>query len=278
MERIAALNQIAEQARKGELIFPTGLDLAMKLIRQLDDPDCHVDQAARLIKNDPLISARVLAVANSAIYNRSGQSISDIRNAVARIGLRMTRSLAVAIATRQMAGEPKSAELRQASAQLWIHTAHVAALAQVIARRITHVDPETAFFAGVVHEIAGFYLISRATEFPSLLEGEPADWAENSEPLIARSILGALLVPQGVSDALERMWEGLLSLPPVSLSDTLLLANELAPVTSPLHDTKEGSLLHKTHIIDAAVDDAFISSILEESAQEIESLSKALLF
>jgi HD-like signal output (HDOD) protein len=278
MERIDALRQIAAQAQEGELIFPTGLDLAMKLVRQLDDPECHVDQAAKLIKNDPLISARALAVANSAIYNRSGQPISDVRHAVARIGLRMTRSLAVAIATRQMAGEPKTPQLRQAAAQLWSHTAHVAALAQVIARRITHLDPETAFFAGIVHEIGGFYLISRAAEFPSLIDGEPADWAEHAEPLIGRSILNKLAVPANVIEALERTWEGLLSLPPVSLSDTLLLANELAPVTSPLHDRKEGALLHQTHIIDAAVDDAFISSILAESASEVESLSKALQF
>ena len=278
MERIDALSQIAAQAQEGELIFPTGLDLAMKLVRQLDDPDCHVDQAARLIKNDPLISARVLAVANSAIYNRSGNPISDIRVAVARIGLRMTRGLAVAIATRQMAGEPKTPQLRQAAAQLWSHTAHVAALAQVIARRITHLDPETAFFAGIVHEIGGFYLISRAGEFPCLIDGDPADWAEQAEPLIGRSILKKLAIPANVTEALECTWEGLLSLPPVSLGDTLLLANELAPVTSPLHGTKETASLHQTHIIDAVVDDAFISSILAESIEEVESLSKALHF
>lgn len=278
MERIDALRQIADQAQHGELIFPTGLDLAMKLVKQLDDPDCHIDLAAQLIRNDPLICARVLAIANSAAYNRSGQTISDIRVAVARIGLRMTRCTAVAIATRQMAGEPKAPQLRQAALQLWSHTAHVAALAQVIARRITHLDPETAFFAGIVHEIGGFYLISRAEAYPSLIQGDPADWAEYAEPLIGKQILDKLAVPANVTEALERTWEGLLSLPPVSLSDTVLLANQLAPVTSPLHDTKESALLHQTHDIDAVVDDAFISSILEESRAEVDSLSKALHF
>ena len=46
----------------------------------------------------------------------------------------------------------------------------MAALAHVLSRRVSHVDAETAMFAGIVHEVGGFYLLSRAEEFPALLE------------------------------------------------------------------------------------------------------------
>lgn len=278
MERIDALKLIAEQARNGELVFPTGLDVSLKLLHQLDDPDCHIDRAVQLIKNDPLLAARVVAVANSAVYSRGGQAITDLRNAVSRIGLRTTRTLTMAIATRQMAGTPAQPALRAASEQLWAHTASVAALAQIIARRITRLDPETAFFAGIIHEIGGFYLISRATEFPELLQGEPADWSEQAEPAVGRAILTRLSIPEPVSQAIEALWDGLRSLPPVTLGDTLLLANELATVASPLNESSATRAPDSAPLIDAVVDDATLSSILEESASEVESLAAALRF
>lgn len=280
MDRTALLNLIADQARQGEINFPTGLDVSMNILKQLDDPDCHIELAAQLMRGEPLMAARVVAVANSAAYNRrAGQEVTDLRNAISRIGLRTVRTLATAIATRQMAGAPSDPALRKISSQLWEHTAHVASLAHVIARKITHQDPETAFFAGIVHEIGGFYLISRAPDFPGLLDGEPADWVETAEPVIGRAILARLGVPDAVMQAVEALWEGLLALPAVSLGDTLLLANELAPVASPLYEA--GNLRrdpNNAHIIDAINEDGVMSDILKEAADEVSSLTAALRF
>ena len=278
MNRIEALKTICDQAQQGELTFPTGLDISLKILRALDDPECHIDLVAQLILGEPLLSARIVAVANSATYNRSGQKITDLRNAISRIGLRTTRALTAAIATRQMAGTPTFPVLRVATARLWEHTAHVAALAHVIARRVTHQDPETALFAGIVHEIGGFYLISRAKEFPGLLEGDPADWAEHAEAEIGRAILTRLAIPEPVLGAIESMWEGYLALPPVSLGDTLLLANDLAPISSPLYETSGIRNPSEAPIIDSVIDQQTLSSILSESAAEVQSLTTALHF
>ena len=278
MERIDALTLIAEQARNGDLVFPTGLDNSLKIVRQLDDPDCHMERAVQLIKSEPLIAAKIVSVANSIAYNRRGREITDLHSAISRIGLRTTQTLAMAIATQQMAGTPKSAELRQATTKLWDHTAHVAALCHVIARKITRHDPETAFFAGIIHEIGGFYLISRAADFPGVLKGDPADWVEQAEPAIGRAILKRLDIPETITGAIESMWEGLLALPPVSLGDTLLLANELATAKSPLYEADTVTAGSEAGLIDSLVDDAMLSSILEDASAEVDSLVAALHF
>jgi len=277
MERREALQRIVEQAGHGEIVMPTGLDLPLRIVRALEDPDCHLDHAAHLIGSDPLIAARVVAVANSASYGRSGKAITSLRDALSRIGLRTARTLAMAVATRQLAGNPSSPILRHASQTLWEHTAHVAALAHVIARRVTRQDPESALFAGIVHELGGFYLISRANDFPGLLDGDPADWVEQAEPEIGRLLLQRLAIPDSIVDAIESMWEGMLALPPASLGDTLLLANDLAPVPSPLYDvSSEDAAI--APVIDALVDNGMLSAILAESAAEVESLTAALRF
>lgn len=279
MDVPAILSKIAEVAARDELIFPTTAEMALKVQRVLDDPDCSIDQLAKLVRADPLLSARVVAVANSVIYNRSGRSIDDPKSAVSRIGFNTLRVLAAAVVVRQMEGMARTPAHRELAVRLWEHTAHVAALSQVIARRVTHVNPDTAFFAGIIHEVGGFYLISRAVDFPGLLEAEHGSllaWDAGGAAEVGRAVLTRLGAPAPVLEAIEGMWQGYLAMPPQSLGDTLLLADQLAPVESPLSQLagtgREGIEAH----IDVALDDETLTSILEESAAEVESLISAL--
>lgn len=276
MERLEAFRSIAAQAGRGELTFPTNVNASLKIQRALDDPDCHMEAAAKLVMAEPLLSARTVAIANSAAYSR-GVEITNVRTAVMRLGFKTLHSLVAAIVVRQFGSMINDPGLRAKSVQLWEHTAHVAALAQVIARRVTHVDPETAMFAGIVHEVGGFYLLSRADEFPGLLDGNPEDWVEYGEKLIGRGVLKKLEVPEQVTEAIESLWYGFRALPPETLGDTLILANDLSPVPSPLHQRAGGSTVETAAVIDFAIGEGTLSSIMEESAEEVKSLTAALL-
>jgi len=245
----------------------------------LDDPDCSVDQLAKLVRADPLLSARVVAVANSVIYNRSGRAVDDPRSAVSRIGFNTLRVLAAAVIVRQMEGMARTPAHRQMAIRLWEHTAHVAALSQVIARRVTQVNPDTAFFAGIIHEVGGFYLVSRAKDFPGLLEGEAGSllaWDQGGAAEVGRAVLQRLGAPAPVLEAIEGLWAGYLAMPPQSLADTLLLADQLAPVESPLSQLAGNGREGTEARIDIALDDKTLSRILEESAVEVQSLIEAL--
>lgn len=279
MDRREIFKSIAAQAAKGELSFPTSAQVALRVREALDKPDCHIDAAARLVQAEPLLAARVVAIANSITYNRSGREITDVRSAVSRLGFATVRALATALVTRQLADAPGGAMERKLAAALWEHTAHVASLAQVIARRVTHQDPETAMFAGIVHEVGGFYLLSRSHEFPGLLEGDPAAWVEGGEADTGRAVLRVLSVPEAVTKAIEGFWDGYLAMPPTTLADTLLLADELAPVPSPLHPM--GGDHHGEGMkasIDMVIGEETLISILKESAEEVASLTGALNF
>ena len=281
MDRVKILKEIAAQAESGNLVFPTSLHAALKIRQALSDPDCHVEEATRLVQTEPLLSARVVAMANAAAMNRSGRQITDVRTAVSRVGFRTLHTLATALVTRQFASATTNPDLQEKAAQLWRHTAHVSALAHLIARRITHLDPETAMFAGIVHEVGGFYLLSRAEGHPGLLEGDPADWIEHGERQIGRAVLQRLMIPEEVMQAVEAVWDGYMALPPVTLGDTLLLANNLAPVDSPLYELKGpdgGKADHSGAVIDYASGDETLAGILKESIEEVDSMSQALEF
>jgi len=277
MNRLDAFTSIAAQAARGELTFPANVDASLKLQQALADPDCHIEAAAKLVQADPLLAARTVAIANSVAFNRSGNEITSVRNAVQRLGVRTLQSVVASLIVRQL-GSTISDPLLQAKAnQLWEHTAHVAALSQVIARRVTKVDPDTALFAGIVHEVGGFYLLSRADEFPGLLEDDAEHWMESAEEIISREVMKKLLIPQAVSEAIEGLRDGLLAIPPDSLLDTLLLAKQLAPVPSPLQQTFVEMLTPSDSVIDFIIDNDTLQSILTESAEEVRSMSAALL-
>jgi len=277
MDRLHALQNIAAQAIRGELSFPTNVDATLRLQQALNDPECHADDAARLVQAEPLLAARTVAIANSVTYNRSGNDVTNVRAAVQRVGFRTLGALAAAVIVRQLSSEITDPGLRKRADALWRHSAHVAALAQVIARRVSFVDPETAMFAGIVHEVGGFYMLSRAHAFPGLLDGDADDWMDHGEVAIGRGVLLRLGVPAPVMGAIEAMWNGMRALPPETLGDTLLLANDLSPVPSPLLERPGATTLQAAATIDFAVGDGTLARIMEESAHEVQSLTSALL-
>jgi hypothetical protein len=277
MDRLEAFKSIAAQAGRGELTFPTNVDATLKLQRALNSPDCHTEQAARLVQAEPLLAARTVAIANSVAYNRSGDEITNVRAAVQRVGFRTLNALSAAVIVRQLDSKITDPALRAMADTLWQHTTHVAALSQVIARRVSHVDPDTALFAGIVHEVGGFYLLARAEEFPGLLDGDPEEWIGHGEMAIGRGVLLKLGVPAAMTEAIAAMWGGMRALPPETLGDTLMLANDLAPVLSPLHTRPGATTRQSAATIDFVTGDGTLNSILEESADEVRSLASALL-
>jgi len=276
MDVRAALETIAADAARGDIIFPTHTEIALRVQRLLDDPDCAVDALGKLISAEPILAARVLSIANSMAYNPGGRVISELKSAISRLGFAALRALAAAVIVRQMKEMSRSEECRALASRLWEHTAHVAALARVIARRVTRQNPDAAFFAGIVHEVGSFYLISRADAFPGLLNSDLEVWHGDGEAAVGRAVLKALDVPAHILQATETLWAGFLALPPVSLGDTLLLADQLAPVESPIDALAGMSRKGMAAEIELMIDDETLSQILAESADEVASLSAAL--
>lgn len=276
MNRQASYEAIAAAVNDGSLGFPTSVRVVQKVQRALDDEACSVEQAARLIQAEPLLAAQVVRIANSVAYNPAGRAVTDLRSAVSRLGFRALRALTATAITRQMAGGASGKWQAQVS-QLWEHTAYVASLAHLLARRVTKVDPETALFAAIIHEVAGFYLLSLADRQPELLDGVPGEWVDSGEAVVGRALLGQLDVPASVLEAVATCWEGYLALPASSLGDTLLLAEELAPVPSPLrHPAGRSGDPSLAARIDMTVGQETLHGILDAAAEEVRSLSAAL--
>lgn len=277
MEKLRDYAHIVAEARRGQLVFPTSVNAALRLQQALADPDCHVEDAIRKVLAEPVLAARAVALANSAVFSRlGGPVVTSARGAVARVGYRNLYSLAAAMVVRQFGARIRDPQLRQQADQLWQHCAHVAALAHLLARHLTRVDPDTALFAGIMHEVGGFYLLSRADDMPGLLDDPDAPMGALHE-IVTRELLGKLLVPEPVAVALSSLRGAAISIPPAGLRDTLVLAKRLAPVRSPL-PMSDDAVLARTAAVDAyLMGNTLLDDILLESADEARSMSAALL-
>lgn len=277
VNRLEAFGYIAAQATRGEISLPTSVNAVLRLQNALAKPDCHTEDAIRLVLGEPQLAARTVALANSAAFNSGSAAITSVRAALNRIGYRNLQTLVASLLVRQFGACITDPTLRAQAEQLWQHTAHVAALAQVFARRVTGTDPDTAVFAAIVHEVGGFYLLSRAGEFPGLLEADVENWATLCEEVVSREVIRKLGVPQEVADAIAGCRAGLMAMPPATLLDTLLLANQYAPVPSPL-DVRNGNTPRDVETMtDLMFDEGTLAALQIEAEDAYRAMSAALL-
>nr|WP_308632633.1 HDOD domain-containing protein [Massilia sp. YIM B02763] len=276
VNRLEAFGTIVAQAERGDISFPTSVNAVLRLQQALNDPDCHLEDAIRLVLGEPQLAARTVALANSPAFIGAGRQITNVRDAVARVGYRNLQMLVAGLVVRQFGARIDDPALRAKAEQLWDHTVQVAALAHVFARRVTYVNPDTAMFAGIVHEVGGFYLLSRADEYPGLLDEDPEKWAELCEDVVTREVARKLALPEPIMDAMFDLRGSWMHMPPTTLLDTLLLANMYATVPSPL-GTQRPVPEHSESALDYLLDEASLHRMVEEAEAISASMGQALL-
>ena len=85
-------------------LSPTATQLLGRLARR----NCEIHELAVLIERDALLSAQILAIANSAAFGRAHQ-ISSIQHAIAMIGMGAVRKFALARSISNLFGRRKTA-------------------------------------------------------------------------------------------------------------------------------------------------------------------------
>ena len=209
--------------------FPTSLDAAMLIRDTLKDPETTLEKAAQAVSMEPLVAAKVIRLSNSVVFNRSGQTISDITTAVSRLGFEMVRTLALAVALDQMLQGTLCNTYSQYSQQAWERAIQTAAIARVLARRIGRINPDEALLAGIVSQIGVFYILYR-TESESACRDNPKllfDLIRQWHPRVGDAVLARLEIPQAIREALAPSPATACHVTPNTLHDLILIADML---------------------------------------------------
>ncbi|VWX63003.1 Histidine kinase [Burkholderiales bacterium 8X] len=267
------------------LTFLTSSAGLVRLIDRASRDDCTIEDAVKLVHNEPLVAAKMVAMANSAAYKRPNDdgAVTSVKVALGLLGLDMLKAVAGAVMVGQLTA--KAANVNGPTvARLWAHSIEVAALAAVISRSFTKDPPETALFTGIVHEIAGFYILSKSTELVDLTGGnmvaavaqDAARQEEASASVMAvgtRRLLAALKVPDEVSQAIEGQWRGYLKLPPETLGDTLMVANLMATTPNPFDPpglAGSGNL-----DLEEVLNQSEVTAVIREAYDQVRAIQQA---
>tara|TARA_R110002049_G_scaffold120791_5_gene275418 strand:- start:2199 stop:3059 length:861 start_codon:yes stop_codon:yes gene_type:complete len=230
-QRLRMLEDIAEEM-SGDVVFPTSFDAVLRVRDAMRDPDISVSRLVALMRGEPLIGARLIHQANSASQGATSK-VRDVDGAIKRLGMNSVRKVALAVAVNQLVRAKELVRFKKFSDQLWTHSLHAAAAAEVIARELEpRIPSDEALFAGLVHDLGAFYMLYRAAQYEELRERPDtvrhliAQWHES----IGESLLFALDLPTEVVEAVRDHDHprAPLTEPPRDLGEVVYAANILA--------------------------------------------------
>jgi HD-like signal output (HDOD) protein len=143
--------------------LPAAPRLHAEVSEQLRSPNSSISVLARLISQDPVMSAKILQVANSTFFGLAYE-VTDTAEAVMILGTERIRSLILLVGVFSQYAESKCPGL---SLELvWGHSVQVG----LFARSITFAETkdarmaEAAFTAGLLHDIGKLILVGNVPE------------------------------------------------------------------------------------------------------------------
>lgn len=141
---------------------PQALPAIPKIVHELIDSfnnqDVSIDEIARKLAADPVLSARLLRLANSAYYHVS-RSIGTVNEALSMLGFVTVRTLVI---SSGLTGGYKSMPGMDLT-QFWRYSLHTAAVAGWLAKK-TGVNGDQAFTVALMHAIGQLVMHSGMPE------------------------------------------------------------------------------------------------------------------
>lgn len=123
--------------------LPTLPSVIRKLNTLSDNEKSSVQEMAKIVSSDQVLSARILRLANSPSYGF--YRVSTITNAMILLGVNVVKSLAIASSI--------FAAMEKDSVGLWEHSLGVGVAANLIARKLGLPECEEIATAGLLHDI-----------------------------------------------------------------------------------------------------------------------------
>jgi len=139
-------------------------EVALKITSLMDDPSTSVDDVGKLISQDPALTIRVLAIANSPYYGFTAE-ISTISRAVTVLGTKQITDVVLSTATTN-AFKGISIDLISVD-DFWYHSLYCGLLAQELSSKHNPPLRDSMFVAGLLHDIGHLVMLNK---IPDLLQ------------------------------------------------------------------------------------------------------------
>lgn len=274
-EAAAFAEELAACVDGDDIELPSLPDVVLKIRDALASNDVDLNRLSELAGADPALAARIMKIANSTLFSPGSVPPTDLHAAVVRLGSRMVRNTAIALAAQQVFIGYSSKAIEPQISRVWRHSMHVAALCHLLLTvRRSEIPPDEGFLGGLLHEVGSLFILLRSKNHsdlwsePEALQGVIDDWQAR--------IGGRIMEQWEFAEALTTAVRDhdscdLASGTPVTLTEVVAVANYLSNQSERIEDLDElveslpdfGSL---------SLDEESLRFVLETAREEVDSL------
>lgn len=178
--------------------LPAMPQVASKVLELSSDPNTSARQLQQVIADDQAMTARILKIANSAMYSCS-RKVKTLTEAIVMLGFNSIRSLVVTSAARNLYNT-KSSQTGLKERLLWEHSIGAAFACRLLVEPRLPGLTEEAFLAGLLHDIGKLVLNMRVpAEFDQIVQvvyNENREFSPTERALLGfdHAHVGAMLV------------------------------------------------------------------------------------
>ncbi|MBT8438914.1 MAG: HDOD domain-containing protein [Gammaproteobacteria bacterium] len=273
------IQRLADELATDDFKLPPFPETALRVQEALKDPEISIDALSSIVLTEPMLTVRLLKMANSAMMKRGPLEVTDVKVAMSRIGMKMVQSAAMSVAADEAFQAPKGSLLSMRLKKIREHSIKVCALAYVLSKKVPNSgNPDDAMLAGLLHSIGKFYILARADESPELIANEVAmekllnEWYTG----VGRAIVEFWGFPAHIVDAVDehelfdRQISGV-----ADITDIITVANFLAKTELEPDEEKE-ALDQMAAVKRMNLDAETLLNYIKESHEEINSMIQAL--
>jgi HD-like signal output (HDOD) protein len=186
----------------GDSGMPVFANTARDISRLSDSRESSAAELARVVLQDAAMTAKLLRVANSPVFNFTGKSISTVSRAVVLLGFDEVRSicLSIAVVESMLKGKQKQRVIEEMARSF-----HAAVQARAIARKRKDPAPEEVFIATLLSRLGDMAFWAFAGRSAERLDTALKQRSSDGHEAVQRQVLGFTLTD--LTLGLSREWK-----------------------------------------------------------------------
>jgi len=196
-------NSLGAWVRKlGDTGMPVFAHTARDISRVSDSRETSAAELARVVLQDAAMTAKLLRVANSPIFNPMGRAISTVSRAVVVLGFQEVRTicLSIAVVESMLKGKQKERVIEEMARSF-----HAAVQARSFAKKRNDKSPEEVFIATLLYRLGDMAFWAFAGESASQMDAALRQRPRESADVVQQEVLG--FVFRDLTLGLSREWK-----------------------------------------------------------------------
>ena len=126
-------------------------DILVRLESKIEDPKSNISDISILIETEPILAGRMIQLSNSVFFNRSGNKVENLSQAIIRLGLKMILDLAYTLEVPKLFMKGKGLKQNK----FWEHSLAVAIMSRILSQRLEglRIEQDMCYLSGLMHDI-----------------------------------------------------------------------------------------------------------------------------